>query len=75
MDGLLKQNGEVVDDSIAATDLLKELRRGTKKHAAEVLSLAIGEDCRERGCFASTGPEKPSAKLHGKRQGSEGEYA
>lgn len=41
---MLHQDGQVVDDSIATTDLLEELRRATQKHTTAVLGLAAGED-------------------------------
>lgn len=49
VEGLLHQNGQVVDDSVTATDLLEELRRAAQKHATAVLGLAAGEDGGEGG--------------------------
>lgn len=46
-DGLLEENGEVVDDSIATGELLHHLRRGTENETSEVLGLAASEESRE----------------------------
>lgn len=42
-DGVLEENREIVDDGVATSNLLHELRGDTEHHAAEVLSLATGE--------------------------------
>lgn len=46
---VLEQNREVVDNSIASSDLLHKLGRGAEEHASEMLSLAVGE---ERGVWS-----------------------
>ena len=53
-ESVLEQNGEVVDDSVATRKLLHHLGRGTQKHTAEMLRLAIGEDSGELGLAATT---------------------
>lgn len=59
--GVLEQDGEVVDDGVAATDLLHELGRSAEQHASEVLRLAVGEEGLDG-----------SALLTGKTRGSDG---
>jgi len=51
-DGLLEENGEVVDDSVATGELLHHLRRGTENETSEVLGLAASEESRERSLAA-----------------------
>lgn len=41
--GFLEEDWEIVDDSIAAADLLHQLRTSTEHHSSEMLSLAVGE--------------------------------
>lgn len=53
-DGLLEQDGQIVDDSVTAGNLLEELRRGTDDHAAEVLRRTAGEEVGE-GRLLGTG--------------------
>lgn len=48
------QNGKVINDSVAATNLLHELRRHAEKGSAEMLGLAITEDSRHWSRFATT---------------------
>lgn len=43
-DGLLEQDGEIVNDCVTAADLLEELGRGTEQHAAEVLRFTVREE-------------------------------
>lgn len=43
-DRLLEQEGRVVDGSVASSELLEELRRGSNHHALELLGLAEGEE-------------------------------
>ena len=50
-DGVLEEDGEVVDDGVAAADLLHELGRGAEQHAAEVLRLAVGEEGLDGGAL------------------------
>lgn len=49
--GVLEQNGEVVDDGVAATELLHELGQSAENHAAEVLSPAVGEESLDGGAL------------------------
>lgn len=44
VDRLLEQDREVVDDGIAATDLLEQLGRRAKQATAEVLGLTTGQE-------------------------------
>lgn len=53
--GALKQNGQVVDDSVATRQLLEDLGRGTDKHAAEVLGATTGAEVAVAGLVAGTG--------------------
>lgn len=46
-DGLLEENGEVVDDGVATGELLHHLRRGTENETSEVLGLSTSEESRE----------------------------
>lgn len=46
--GLLEQDGEIVNDSVATRDLLEELRRRTDNHTAEVLRGTTSEKVGER---------------------------
>lgn len=48
------QNREVVDNSVAATDLLHELRASAEKHATEVLCLSTGEQSLDGGALLSS---------------------
>lgn len=57
--GILEQNGQIVDDSVATGDLLEELRRGADDHATEVLRGATGEEIREGGLLSA----RPSFEL------------
>lgn len=61
-DGVLEQNGQIVDDSVATGDLLEELRRGADNHATEVLRGATGEKVGEGGLL-SAGPSLVSTSL------------
>lgn len=51
-DGLLEENREVVDDSVATGELLHHLRRGTENETSEVLCLSTSEESRERSLAA-----------------------
>lgn len=51
-DGLLEENGEVVDDGVATGELLHHLRRGTENETSEVLGLSTSEESRERSLAA-----------------------
>lgn len=51
--GVLEQDGQIVNDSVAAGDLLEELRRGTDNHATEVLRGTTSEEIRERGLLSA----------------------
>lgn len=46
-DRVLEENREVVDDGVATTDLLHNLRAGAKQEATEMLGLAAGEESLE----------------------------
>lgn len=48
------ENGEVVNDCIAATDLLHELRASTEHHATEVLGLSTGEQSLDGSALLSS---------------------
>jgi hypothetical protein len=48
-DRVLEEDGRVVDDGVAATELLEDLRRGANHHPAEVLLLAALEELAEGG--------------------------
>ena len=41
--GVLQKHWQIVDDSVASTQLLENLRRGTNKHTTEMLGTATGE--------------------------------
>ena len=49
----LEKDGEVVDDCVAATDLLHELAAHAQHHPAEMLRLATAED-RSQRCTLAT---------------------
>ena len=53
-DGILEENWEVVDDSVATRELLKHLGRSTNGHTAEVLGLAASEKRRPASTGASS---------------------
>lgn len=48
-DGVLEENGEVVDDCVAAPDLLEELGGCAEHHAAEMLGFTTSQERPERG--------------------------
>lgn len=50
---LFKQNGKVVNDGVAARNLLEELGRRAHNHAAEVLRGTTGEEVLETGTLGS----------------------
>ena len=53
MDRLLKQNRKVIDDCIAAPNLLHELAAHAQHHPAEMLRLATAEDRLQRRAFST----------------------
>jgi len=63
-DGLLEENGEVVDDGVATGELLHHLRRGTENKTSEVLSLAASEESRE-GSLAALVASSSDSLLNG----------
>lgn len=54
-DGGFEEYGEVVDDGVAATDLLEELGGAAKEHAAEMLCLAASEHVLDGEGFSRSG--------------------
>lgn len=49
--GLLKQNRQIVDNGVASTQLLEDLRRRTNQHTTEVLRRAPREQITELDIF------------------------
>lgn len=59
-DGRLEQDGEVVDDGVAARELLHHLRGGAEQQAPEVLGLPVGDEVLHRRDAAGVarGPDR-----------------
>ena len=53
--GVLKENWEIVDDGVAASELLKELRGGAEEHTTEMLGFATREESRESSISSTSG--------------------
>lgn len=51
--GVFEQDRQIVDDSVAARQLLEDLRRGANNHAAEVLRATASEQVGEFGFFGT----------------------
>ncbi len=49
---LLKEQGQVVDDRVAAAELLEDLRRGTDEHTTQVLAGTAGGEVAEPSLLA-----------------------
>ena len=50
--GVLQKHWQIVDDSVASTQLLENLRRRTDKHTTEMLGATTSEQVREFGLLA-----------------------
>lgn len=53
-DLVLEENGEIVDDGVATSELLHELGSGTEHHATEVLCTATGEESLDGSALLAT---------------------
>lgn len=61
LDGRFEEDGEIIDDGVAAADLLHELRGYAQHHASEVLGFAVREHGAEWGAFAACKAGCPDA--------------